>query len=304
MRHKGLPFPIGSFIVHTIAMLYYWNEDLKSHWFGQIILRDFDMPLENAINIYTDGSSFSKPRSGGIGIRVVIINSSGLEEYEDFPLPGYAGATNNQMELTACIEGLKIAMHRNDFDSFYHVAIYSDSQYVVDNQQRAFFIWPRNKWRNYQGKPIENATLWKELLSTIKKCRKRVDFYWVKGHAEDQHNKAADKLARQSGKIAINPPLTIVKVRRKLSANSVEPGCIPMRNQRISIRIITDEYLRLQKCFKFKYEVISKRSPCFGSIDFAFSKIIMNAGHCYSIRFNDNQNNPTIAKVFKELPKK
>ncbi len=262
------------------------------------------MAIETTINIYTDGSSFSRPRLGGIGIRVVIINSLGFEEHEDYPLSGYAGATNNQMELYACIEGIKIAMHRPDFDSFDHVAIFSDSQYVVDNLKRAFFVWSKNRWCNYQGKPVDNATLWKGLLNIIKKCRKRVDIYWVKGHAKDEHNKAVDKLAKQSSKNAINPPLTVVKVRRKLSARSVEPGCVPMRNQRISIRIINDEYLRLSRYYKYRYEVVSKSSPYFGCVDFVCSKTLLNAGHNYSIRFNDNPKNPMIMKVFKELPKK
>jgi len=96
------------------------------------------MAHENAINIYTDGSSFCRPRLGGIGVRVVIINSSGLEEHEDYPLSGYAEATNNQMELYACIEGIKIVMRRPDFGNFERVAVYSDSQYVVDNRERAF----------------------------------------------------------------------------------------------------------------------------------------------------------------------
>ena len=266
-----------------------------------------DMVIENAINIYTDGSSFSRPRSGGIGIRLVIINSSGQEEVEDKSLAGYTAATNNQMELYACIEGLKVAMRHSAFDSFGHIAIHSDSQYVTENYIRAFYVWSKNKWCNYYGKPVDNATLWKELLHTVKKCYnhyKKVDFYWVEGHAKNQHNKAADKLARQSGRKAFNPPLTVVKVRRKLSAKSVEPGCVPMLNQRISIRIITDEYLKLQKRFKYKYEVISKSNPYSGNIDFAYSEIILNAGHCYSIRFNDSPHNPTITKMFKELPKK
>lgn len=262
------------------------------------------MIIENAINIYTDGSSFSRPRSGGIGIRLVIINSLGQEEVEDISLAGYAAATNNQMELYACIKGLKEAMRHPTFDRFGRIAINSDSQYVIENYTRALYAWSKNKWCNYQGKPVDNATLWKELLHTVKKCRKRVDFYWVKGHAKNQHSKAADKLARQSGRKAFNPPLTIVKVRRKLSAKSVEPGCVPMLNQRISIRIITDEYLKLQKRFKYKYEVISKSNPYFGNIDFAFSEITLNAGHRYSIRFNDKPHNPTIIKMFKELPKK
>jgi ribonuclease HI len=261
------------------------------------------MIIENAINVYADGSSFSEPRVGGIGIRLVIINSLGQEEFEDISLPGYAGATNNQMELHACIDGIKKAMRHPAFDYFSRIVIYSDSQYVVDNYKRALFSWSKNKWRNPQGKPVGNALLWKELLKTIRTCRKRVEFCWVKSHSKDQHNKTADRLAKQSSRNAINPPLNIVKVRRKLSTKSIEPGCVPMHNQRISIRIITDEYLILNKCYKFKYEVISKNSPYYGNIDFVFSEIMLNAGHCYSIRFNDNPKNPTIIKMFRELPK-
>ena len=241
------------------------------------------MILENAINVYTDGSSFSRPRMGGIGIRLVIVNSLGQEEFKDEVLPGYTGATNNQMELYACIEGIKKAKRHPAFDNFNRIAIHSDSQYVVDNYNRALYSWSKNKWFNRQGKPVDNAQLWKELLRTIRTCRKRVDLYWVKGHAKDKHNIAADKLARQSGRNVINPPLNIVKVRRKRSDKSVDPGCVPMLNQRIFIRIITDEYLKLQKCYKYKYEIISKSNPYFGNIDFAFSEIMLNAGHCYSV---------------------
>ncbi len=262
------------------------------------------MNIDDAINVYTDGSSFSKPRrTGGIGIRLVIVNSLGCEEFEDILLTGYPGATSNQMELHACIDGIKEAMRHSSFGSFKRIAIHSDSKYVVDNYIRARCGWSRNRWRNYQGKPVDNAPLWKKLLKTVGKCPKRVEFHWVKGHAKDQHNKAADKLARQSAKNAFNPSLSIVKVRRKLSTKSVVPGCVPMQNQRISIRIITDEYLRLQKCYKFKYEVISKNSPHYRKVDLAYSKLMLNAGHCYSVRFNDNPKNPTIIKVFKELPK-
>jgi ribonuclease HI len=274
-------------------------------WKGSIL--GDDMFIDDAINVYADGSSCSRPRSGGIGIRLVIINSLGQEEVKDISPVGYVGATNNEMELKACIEGLKEAMRHPAFASFGRIAIHSDSKYVVENRNRAFYFWQRNKWRNYQGKPVDNALLWKDLLNTIKKCsthHKRVDFYQVKGHEKNGHHRAADKLARQSAKNPFNPPVAVVKVRRKRSSKSVEPGSVPMRNQRISIRIITDQYLRLQKIYKYKYEVISKSSPYFGKIDFASSKIMLNAGHCYSIRFNDNPHNSTIVKMFKELPKK
>jgi ribonuclease HI len=259
------------------------------------------MIIDEAINVYTDGSSFSHPRSGGIGIRLVTINSSGNEEVEDVPLQGYAGATNNQMELYACIQGIQKAMHHPAFNNCSLIAIHSDSQYVVENQTRALFTWARNKWRNNQGKPVDNAQIWKDLLRTIKRCPKKVKFFWVKGHAKDQHNKAVDKLAKQSAKNAINRPLNVVKVRRKLSPKSVEPGCVLIQNQRTSIRIITDEYLRPQHCYKYRYEIISKRSPFYKDVDFAYSEIMLNSGHSYSIRFNNNQRNPTIIKMFREL---
>lgn len=57
------------------------------------------MTYEDAINIYTDGSSYSNPRRGGRGIRYITINETGDEEIEDDCLMGYKEAINNQMEL-------------------------------------------------------------------------------------------------------------------------------------------------------------------------------------------------------------
>ena len=69
------------------------------------------MPDEDALNIYTDRSSFSGPRVGGIGIVFVIINDAGGEEVvNEFVYPGYRQATNNEMELEACIKGLEEAL--------------------------------------------------------------------------------------------------------------------------------------------------------------------------------------------------
>ena len=61
---------------------------------------------ENALNIYTDGSSFSSPRRGGIGIIFVFPDYLNKEEKEFAP-EGYVGATNNEMELKACIVAKK-----------------------------------------------------------------------------------------------------------------------------------------------------------------------------------------------------
>jgi hypothetical protein len=78
-----------------------------------------------------------------------------------------------------------------------------------------------------------------------------------------------------------------------------------MLNQTLSIRIITEYDIKAQKLFKYKYEVISEDSPYFGNIDIVYAerKIMLRAAHCYSVKFNDNPNNPRILEVIEELPK-
>lgn len=228
------------------------------------------MTIEDALNIYTDGSSFSGPRVGGIGVRFITVNESGDEVVQDIELPGYKNATNNQMELYACITSLKEALKHKELNSVNRIAIHTDSRYVVDNYKYAMFEWSRNKWRARTGRPVLNADLWKELVKLIGKSRLKVDFYWVKGHSKDKHNIAVDKLAKKSAKDSLNKPLTVVDVRRKTTPKSVELGSVKMRGQRILVRIITSEYLRTQRIHKYKYEVISKGSRYFANVDIIF----------------------------------
>src|SRR5437899_606661 len=109
------------------------------------------------------------------------------------------------------------------------------------------FQWSASRWRNRDGRPVANADLWKDLIKSMKKCYPlRVNFHWVKGHAKDKHNKAVDKLAKQSAKNPLNPALSIVEVRRKKTNKSVQIGSVEMRRQRLKVRIITSEYLRVQ----------------------------------------------------------
>ena len=68
-----------------------------------------EYPEENALNIYTDGSMLSGPRRGGAAILFIAVDSEGNEEHREEVLSGYAGATQNQMELEAPIQGLKMA---------------------------------------------------------------------------------------------------------------------------------------------------------------------------------------------------
>jgi len=259
------------------------------------------MIRENTLNIYTDGSSYSKPRTGGIGIRYIYVDSNYEEKRIDLELPGYPGATNNQMELTACIQALKHSVTLDLDIKYNRIIVNTDSRYVVDNCYNAMYKWPKNHWCKSGGSPILNARLWKELVKCIKKASCRVEFEWLKGHSKDQDNKAADRLAKKSAKKPTNRPINVVTVRRKKSVKSIDLGSVRMQGQRLSIRIITSEYLNIQRINRYKYEVLSKRSKYYQNVDVACSNCGMSAGHTYIVTLNKNQNNPQILTVIKEL---
>ena len=265
-----------------------------------------DVTDENAINIYTDGSCYSGPRRGGMGILFVVVNEEGNEVvFEEKPL-GYRNATNQQMELQACIHSLKVLTGRYcpfDASLYQKVIIKTDSTYVVENVRNARFSWPKSRWNTRDGTPVANTAQWKELIKRVDALPQRVEFRWVKGHKASTYNKRADRLAKESAKGFLLAPLTVKNVRRKKSAKSIEPGSVKLKGQMLTIFIITDEYLRPQHCYKYKYEVISKDSPHYRKVDLAYSDILLRAGHTYYVRFNDDSRNPRVLKLFREVKK-
>jgi len=257
---------------------------------------------KNIIYLYTDGSSLSKPRRGGIGIRYVYLDEKENEFRIDCNEIGNQSGTNNEMELKAVVLGLK-KLHSQNIPIRYNlIEVRTDSQYITGNKNNAIYFWSKNQWKNKFGRPVENAILWKELIKQIGKMNCKVDLVWVKGHFKDLDNKAADKLARESAKSILNPPIVPIKVRRKKSTQKTIPGSIDMKGQMISIHIITEKYMRLAKLSKYRYEVISKRSQYFGCVDFIYSDLHhLKAGHKYFVRLNKDTNNPGILKMFKEI---
>ena len=121
------------------------------------------------VDIYCDGSCTGNPGIGGWGTILVYNN------HEKCLHGCNHNTTNNQMEITAVIEGLKALKESCD------VTVYTDSQYVVNTMTKG---WKRNK----------NLDLWKVLDSLIK--QHVVSFVWVKGHNGHTYNERCDKLAR------------------------------------------------------------------------------------------------------------
>jgi ribonuclease HI len=100
--------------------------------------------------------------------------------------------TNQRAELTAISRALDIApMHR-------HVQIYTDSKYAIDCVTNWYVKWQQNGWVNAKGKPVENKDLISDIRKTIEEREMlgvTTGFVWVKGHAGDAGNTAADRLA-------------------------------------------------------------------------------------------------------------
>lgn len=262
---------------------------------------------EEAVTIYTDGSSYSGPRRGGVGVVYVTVDDSGHERVDEYPLPGYAGATNNQMELRACTDALMALVTRRapiDPSKYKKIVVRTDSKYVADNIYSARYVWPSAGWKTRDGNPVLNAGLWKELVRTAGRAHRRVEFEWVKGDKTDPHNKVADRLAKRSAELQTDQRVSVVKARRKKSSRSTELGSVHMLGQRATIHIITDEYLPVQQCNVYRYEVMSKASPFYGCVDIIYAEAgvaPMSANHTYYVRFNDDTRRPRVLKVFREV---
>ena len=130
------------------------------------------------IKLYTDGACSPNPGLGGWAAYFIYNNikyvTYGYEE----------DSTNNRMELTAAIEGLRLVANTLkklgiELKSE-EIHLYSDSQYFVNTMN---FNWRRNA----------NQELWE----IIDKAANVLDvhFIWVKGHASNPGNNECDELA-------------------------------------------------------------------------------------------------------------
>lgn len=104
---------------------------------------------------------------------------------------GKKDTTNNIMEITAVIEGLKLLKYPCE------VEIYSDSAYVVNAYNQKWIEgWKKNGWKNSSKEEVKNRELWEELDSLVN--THNVTFIKVKGHSDNELNNRCDELARNA----------------------------------------------------------------------------------------------------------
>jgi len=134
------------------------------------------------VQIFTDGACSGNPGPGGWG---TILRYNGVEKELS---GGEPETTNNRMELTAVIEGLKCLKRRCD------VELYTDSKYVADSIEKGWAkSWQKNGWKKADKKPALNSDLWEIMLNELEK--QNVKIIWIKGHDGHQENERCDKLA-------------------------------------------------------------------------------------------------------------
>ena len=152
-----------------------------------------DSPVETRPGeavIWTDGACSGNPGPGGWA--AIVVPPDGGEPIE--LSGGERRTTNNRMELTAALEGLRSLPDDSK------VVIVTDSQLMLKSMTAWLPGWKRKGWKTAAGKPVKNQDLLMALDEEIKR-HASVRWHWVRAHETgDEHahkalNDRADQLA-------------------------------------------------------------------------------------------------------------
>lgn len=131
------------------------------------------------VKLFSDGSCLGNP---GVGGWAYILE---YNEYQKKDSGASEKTTNNQMELTAAIMGIKALKEPCKIELF------TDSSYVAN----AINSWLKN-WIKKDFKKVQNVELWKEYIKVS--SIHNIKAFWVKGHSGHKQNEECDKMARDA----------------------------------------------------------------------------------------------------------
>ncbi len=138
------------------------------------------------LQLITDGACIGNPGPGGWAC-ILRFGETKRELYGSEP-----ATTNNRMELTAAIEGLRAVREPSEIE------VVTDSEYVKNGITKWIHGWKRNGWRTSSKKPVVNQDLWNELDGLA--ATHRVQWTWTKGHADHEDNNRCDELATRAAR--------------------------------------------------------------------------------------------------------
>ncbi len=140
------------------------------------------------VTLVTDGSCLGNPGPGGwayiLRFGAHVRETAGNDPH----------TTNNRMELSAAVEGLRALKERCQ------VELITDSEYVKNGITKWITGWKKRNWKKADGAPVLNMDLWQALDQQA--ARHEIEWQWTKGHADHEDNNRCDELARAAAEEA------------------------------------------------------------------------------------------------------
>ena len=141
---------------------------------------------EHPIVVFTDGAAKRNPGPGGWGVVIVTPDGHVTELGGGAPL-----TTNNKMELSGAIAALA---HLERTDG--HLAVYTDSTYVIQGITQWVHNWRRRGWRTSSDGEVLNRELWEELSGLVSaRSPRSIAWHYVRGHSGIPGNERVDAIA-------------------------------------------------------------------------------------------------------------
>ncbi len=140
--------------------------------------------------VWTDGACSGNQGPGGWAAIVIAPDGGDPVELSG----GEPDTTNNRMEFTAALEGLR------SLPAGARACIVTDSQLMLNSMTTWISGWKRKGWKTAGGQPVKNQDLVKALEAEIAR-HEAVRWHWVRGHetgTAHEHkalNDRADRLA-------------------------------------------------------------------------------------------------------------
>lgn len=137
--------------------------------------------MKDKITIFCDGASKGNPGPGGFA--AIIVSNGNVTELGGFEQT----TTNNRMELSAAISGLKF------LDTNLEVDVYTDSRYLINGITKWVSNWQKNNWQTKTKEDVSNKDLWQDLVFLVK--NKKIKWHYVGGHIGIAGNERCDEIA-------------------------------------------------------------------------------------------------------------
>ncbi|GAA6016648.1 hypothetical protein JCM11491_006031 [Sporobolomyces phaffii] len=179
---------------------------------SDVVFRSQEAKFPASRTVYSDGSSKGNGKKGAVaGSGVFWSHELGAKNLSE-RLPGKL-QTNNRAEMYAVARILETDPHPEQ-----PLLICTDSKYTIEVFTSYIPGWRARGWKTSGGQTPMNSDLIKYILSLLalrtlhtssssssssSSCMANVKFKWIKGHAGQEGNEMADKLANQGAQLPV-----------------------------------------------------------------------------------------------------